>query len=120
MACDKFKDSARTVLPRLLLYLVRLRERHLHDVAVKLTGLGDLRLEVLELLWRHKDSDAIRVARRIPLVVPRVEAIDVDDFEGGIERQLLHPDRINVVAVQDACQDLQVLVQRAKHEQRLT
>jgi len=88
-------------------------------MAVKLAGLGNLRLQVLEFDRRYEDTNTVRVTCRIALITPSIETVDIDNFECGDQCKLLHPHRVNAVSVDNSRQNLQVLVQRAEHEKGL-
>lgn len=87
-------------------------------MSVKLAGLGDLRLQVLKLNRRYENADAIGVASCV-LSTTLVEAVNIDDFEGGDKGKFFNTGRVDLVAVEDSGQNLQVLVQRVEHEEGL-
>ena len=53
-------------------------------------------------------------------LAPLVKAVDVDDLERGNQGEFIDSGGVKLVALQNARQDLQVLVQRAEHEQWFT
>ena len=73
---------ARPVLSALLFGEIAVWDRNLKYLTIKFTSLCDLRLQVLELDRRDKDTNTVGVASCIALA-PLVEAVDVDDLEGG-------------------------------------
>ena len=106
---DELQDFPCTVLPVLLVFVLRVRDRCLEHLSVELAGHGDLGLQILELDRRYEDTDAVRVSRGVVLA-PLVVNVDIDHFERSAERQFLNSQRVYLATEQDFSQDLKVLI----------
>ena len=82
---DEFEDLAGSVLSGLLFLEIRLRQGRVHHVSVELTRPRNLWLQVLKFDRGDEDPNSIRVASRIALIAPSIEAVNVDNLEGGDE-----------------------------------
>ena len=106
-------------MPTLFLNKVAGRDGHVKHLPVQLASLSNLRLQVLELDGRDEDADAIGVTCSIALSTRLVETVDVHHLERGDQGELINADGVDLIAVEDSGQRLQVLVQGVKHEEGL-
>ena len=111
---DELEDLSSTILSITLHFWVTVRDGLIHHLHVELSGLFNLRFEVLEFDWGDDHAYSIVMPSDVFL---RVVNVGLHHSERGNQSQFAYPLVVDLTAVEDGCQNTQVFIERVVHEE---